>query len=115
MHLSPTSRISSAISTASFSGLFSLADLYSATIDSGEFIVIVVAVESASHEGRPSLCAVASCSIFLYIDWIWRGAGTGPGRACAALMSAFTPAPSLDIARGEELGAIRGEGGPRTL
>jgi len=66
-------------------------------MDSGEFIVIVVAVDSASHDGRPSLCAAASLSIFLYTDSMLRGAGTGPGRACAAFMRAFKPGPSLDI------------------
>lgn len=36
-------------------------------MDSGEFIVIVAAVEMPSHDGRPSLRSVASFSILLYI------------------------------------------------
>jgi hypothetical protein len=40
--------------------------MYKATIDSGEFIVMVAAVEMPNHDGRPSFRAVASSSILLY-------------------------------------------------
>jgi hypothetical protein len=86
------------MATPSLVGFDSLAALYNDSIDSGEFIVMVAAVESASHDGRPSFCAVASLSIFLYSDSMFRGAGMGPGRACAALMSALRPGASLDMA-----------------
>ena len=66
-------------------------------MDSGEFIVIVAAVEMPSHDGRPSLRSVASFSILPYIAWILGGAGTGPGRACAALMRDFRVGDSLDM------------------
>ena len=36
-------------------------------MDSGEFMVIVAAVDMLSHDGRPSLRSVASLSILLYI------------------------------------------------
>jgi hypothetical protein len=97
MHFSPTSRISSAIATPSLSDFDALADLKSASIESGEFIVIVAAVDKASHDGRPSFCACASCSILLYNPSILRGAGIAPGRACAALMRALRLADSLDM------------------
>lgn len=97
MHFNPTSRISSAIATLSIADLDALAVWYSATIESGEFMVIVAAVESASHDGRPSLCAVASCSIFLKIESMCLGAGTGPGRECAALMRALRLGDSFDM------------------
>jgi hypothetical protein len=60
MHLSPISRINSAIATPSLCGLDALVELYSAIIDSGEFIVIVAAVDMPSHDGRPSFRSVAS-------------------------------------------------------
>jgi hypothetical protein len=97
MHFSPTSRMSSAIATPSLSGFDELAALKRASIESGEFIVIVAAVERASHDGRPSFCACASCSILLYKASMLRGAGIGPGRACAALMRALRLEDSLDI------------------
>lgn len=74
-----------------------------ASIDSGEFMVMVAAVETASHEGRPSCLSVASFSIFLKTDWIFGGAGTGPGRECAAFMSCLRAGDSLDMMG--ELGA----------
>lgn len=40
---------------------------------------------------------MASCSIFLNTDWIFGGAGTGPGRACAAFMSCFRAGDSFDM------------------
>lgn len=57
--------MNSAIATASLS-VFDLLDvLYKAIIASGEFIVIVAAVEMPSHDGRPSFRSVASFSILL--------------------------------------------------
>jgi hypothetical protein len=38
-------------------------ELYRAIMDSGEFMVIVAAVEMPSHDGRPSLRSVASSCI----------------------------------------------------
>ena len=67
-------------------------------MDSGEFIVIVAAVEMPSHDGRPSLRSVASSSILLYTACILGGAGTGPGRECEALMSDLSVGDSFDIA-----------------
>ena len=69
-------------------------------MDSGEFIVIVAAVEMPSHDGRPSLRSVASSSIRLYTAWILGGAGTGPGRECAALMSDLSVGDSFDMVYG---------------
>lgn len=89
--------MSSTIATLSLSGFDALAALYSASIESGEFIVIVAAVDSASHDGRPSFCVVASRSIFLYTASICRGAGIGPGRAWEAFMRALRLGDSLDI------------------
>lgn len=66
-------------------------------MDSGEFMVIVAAVDMLSHDGRPSLRSVASFSIRLYMPWIPAGAGTGPGRECAALMSDLRDGDSLDM------------------
>lgn len=97
MHFNPISRMNSAIATWSFSDFELLDELYKAIIDSGEFIVIVAAVEMPSHDGRPSFRAVASSSIFLNTDCIWRGAGTGPGRECAALMRDLRVGESFDI------------------
>jgi hypothetical protein len=53
------------MATPSLSGLEELELWYKAIMDSGEFIVIVAAVEMPSHDGRPSLRSVASCSIRL--------------------------------------------------
>ena len=75
-------------------------------MDSGEFIVMVAAVEMLSHAGRPSLWAVASFSILLYSAWIRAGAGTGPGRECAALRSDFNAGDSFDILS-YQLGSMR--------
>jgi hypothetical protein len=50
-----------------------------------------------NHDGRPSLRSVASSSILLYTACILGGAGTGPGRECAALMSDLSVGDSLDI------------------
>lgn len=77
------------MATLSLADLDALATLYRIIIDSGEFIVIVVAVDNASHEGRPSFRAEASCSILLYTVSMCCGAGMGPGRAWDALMSAL--------------------------
>lgn len=81
-------------------------------MDSGEFMVIVAAVLTASHDGRPSWRSAASASIFLKTDWIFGGAGTGPGRACAAFMSCLTAGESFDIA-GELDGEMRDGGTER--
>jgi hypothetical protein len=104
--------MSSAIATPSLSGFDALADLKRASIESGEFIVMVAAVDRASHDGRPSFCACASCSIFLYNASMLRGAGIGPGRACAALMRALRLEDSLDIVhhyRTRDLDAVEAE------
>ena len=89
--------MNSAVATPSLSGLDAVELLYRATMDSGEFIVMVAAVEMPSHDGRPSLRSVASSSIRLYTAWILRGAGTGPGRECAALMSDLSVGDSFDM------------------
>lgn len=60
-------------------------------------MVIVAAVLTASHDGRPSCRSVASCSIFWNKDCIFGGAGTGPGRECAAFMSCLRAGESLDM------------------
>jgi len=52
--------MNSAIATASFSAAFALAAAYNAAMESGEFIVMVAAVEIPSHDGRPSFRAEAS-------------------------------------------------------
>jgi hypothetical protein len=55
--------MNSAIWTLSFWGRDALVELYRAIMDSGEFMVIVAAVEMPSHDGRPSLRSVASSCI----------------------------------------------------
>jgi hypothetical protein len=97
MHFRPISRINSAVATLSLGDWELVLVWYRAAIDSGEFMVIVAAVVTASHDGRPSLRAVASCSILLYTAWILGGAGTGPGREWAALMSDLRAGESLDM------------------
>jgi hypothetical protein len=97
IHFRPISRINSAIATPSLSGLDVVELWYRAIMDSGEFMVMVAAVEMPSHDGRPSLRSVASCSIRLYTAWILGGAGTGPGRECAALMSDLSVGDSFDM------------------
>jgi hypothetical protein len=89
--------MNSAIATPSLSGRDLLDALYRATIASGEFMVMVAAVEMPNHDGRPSFRAVASSSILLYTAWILGGAGTGPGRECAALMNDLSVGDSFDI------------------
>lgn len=68
MHFRPISRMNSAMATFSLSGWDLVEELYNATMDSGEFMVIVAAVEIPSHDGLPSFRAVASSSILLYMD-----------------------------------------------
>jgi hypothetical protein len=97
MHFRPISRINSAVATLSLGDWELVLVWYRAAIDSGEFMVIVAAVVTASHDGRPSLRAVASCSILLYTAWILGGAGTGPGREWAALMRDLRAGESLDM------------------
>lgn len=97
MHFSATSRMYSATCTLSSCGFPCVVAWKSASIDSGEFIVIVAPVEMASHDGRPNWRSVASLSIFLNTDWILGGAGTGPGRECAALMSCLRAGESFDM------------------
>jgi hypothetical protein len=58
-----------------------------AVIDSGEFIVIVVAVKTTSHDQRLSLLASASRSILLKTSLMRGGAGVGSGRASAAVVT----------------------------
>jgi hypothetical protein len=89
--------MSSAIATPSLVGFEVPAALYNATIESGEFIVMVAAVDNASHDGRPSFCAVASRSILLYSVSMRLGAGTGPGRACEAFMRLLRLGDSFDM------------------
>lgn len=103
--------MNSAISTLSFSDCEVLADWNSADIDSGELMVIVAAVEIPSHDGRPSVRSIASSCNFLYTAWIRGGAGTGPGRECAALMRDLRAGDSFDIAvdYGECRRMIRGQ------
>jgi len=67
-------------------------------MDSGEFMVIVAAVEMPSHDGRPSFRSVASSCMRWYTAWMRGGAGTGPGLECAALMSCLSAGDSFDMA-----------------
>lgn len=61
IHLSPTSRISSALLMAAFSGLSALAVVWRIERDSGLFMVMVAAVAMASHVG----CAILrDCASF---------------------------------------------------
>jgi hypothetical protein len=71
--------------------------LYSAIIESGEFIVMVAAVEMPSHDGRPSFRSLASDWMRWYMAWMRGGAGTGPGRECEALMRDLRAGESLDM------------------
>ena len=60
-------------------------------------MVMVVAVESVSHAGRPTFFDAASLLMLSNIERIFFGAGTGPGLAWAALMSSFNGCESLDM------------------
>ena len=100
MHFKPISRMNSAICTPSLAGFDALVELNSAIMDSGEFMVIVAAVDMPSHDGRPSLRSVASSWMRWYTAWMRGGAGTGPGRECAALMSDLRAGESFDMVDG---------------
>ena len=101
MHLKPTSRMNSTTVTASISGLDAELSWKRAVIDSGEFIVIVVAVMTASHNQRPSLLASASCPILLKTCRMLGGAGIVPGRASAALMTDLRAGDSFIVTCGD--------------
>lgn len=60
-------------------------------------MVIVAAVETVSHAGRPTCFDEASLDIRSYSEEICRGAGVVPGRAWAALISALRDSESFDI------------------
>lgn len=60
IHFNPTSRMNSAIWTASSVDRDALVALNNTDMDSGEFIVIVTPVDMLSHDGRPSFLSVAS-------------------------------------------------------
>jgi len=66
-------------------------------MESGEFMVIVAAVVIPSHDGRPSFRAVASSSILLYTACMRGGAGTAPGRECAAFINDLRAGDNFDI------------------
>jgi hypothetical protein len=114
MHFSPTSRISSAVSTdcvLSFDD--DVSRLYNSVKDSGEFIVIVAAVyvsqfwflksftggltDNVSHAGVPTFLAEASALSCLYTDLIRGDAGSVLGLAKGALMRAFSDDDSFDM------------------
>ena len=63
----------------------------------GEFMVIVAAVETVSHAGRPTCFDEASLDIRSYSEETCRGACVVPGRAWAALISALRDSESFDI------------------
>ena len=79
--------MNSAIATPSASGFDAELCWKRAVIDSGEFIVIVVAVKTTSHDQRLSLLASASRSILLKTSLMRGGAGVGSGRASAAVVT----------------------------
>ena len=79
--------MNSAIATPSVSGFDAELCWKRAVIDSGEFIVIVVAVKTTSHDQRPSFLASASRSILLKTSLMRGGAGVGSGRASAAVVT----------------------------
>jgi len=124
MHFSPTSRMNSAVLTGPADSGAELAVSYKASIDSGEFIVMDVAVlegqvwlgildlytnlsrerevdvtltAMVNHAGRPTCFDFALSAT----DWnsalTFLGAGMVFGLACAALMSAFNDGDNLDI------------------
>lgn len=78
--------MNSAIATPSVSGFDAELCWKRAVIDSGEFIVIVVAVKT-SHDQRLSFLASASRSILLKTSLMRGGAGVGSGRASAAVVT----------------------------
>lgn len=53
--------------------------------------------EMASHGFVPTRCCSASRAIRAYTSAMPRGAGTGPGRAKGALMSALSDGESFDM------------------
>jgi hypothetical protein len=96
-HLNPTSRMNSATATLSLSGFTQVVYWKRASIDSGEFIVIVVAVRMASHGQRPRPLATASRSALMNISRIPAGAGVGSGRELGASMSDLSAMDSLIV------------------
>ena len=119
MHFRPTSRISSAAHTLLFEPLFCEEDdatSCSSSKECGELSVNVAAVylsisiqpetnkvvqtmftDALSHAGRPTCLELASDATFSYTDRICLGAAVVFGRACAALMNAFSGSESLDM------------------
>ena len=79
--------MNSAIATPSVSGFDAELCWKRAVIDSGEFIVIVMAVKTTSHDQRLSLLASASRSMLLKTSLMRGGAGVGSGRASAAVVT----------------------------
>jgi hypothetical protein len=96
-HLNPTSRMNSATATLSLSGFTQVVYWKRASIDSGELIVIVVAVRMASHGQRPRPLATASRSALMNISRIPAGAGVGSGRELGASMSDLSAIDSLIV------------------
>jgi hypothetical protein len=74
-----------------------VATRWSSRRESGEFMVIVAAVETVSHAGRPTCFDEASLDIRSYNEDICRGAAAVPGRAWTALMSALRGSESFDM------------------
>lgn len=114
MHLSPTSRMSSAAYIFWACELEDVATRCSSSRESGEFIVIVAAVETVSHAGRPTCLDEASLDIRPYSEDICRGAAVVPGRAWAALMSALRDSESFDMSTVASLNLVQGKR-PRVL
>jgi hypothetical protein len=77
VHLKPISRMNSAIATRSLSDFDLVMYSKRTAMDSGEFIVITVAVETVSHDHRLSLRAMASLSNTPNISRMLAGAGVG--------------------------------------
>jgi len=108
MHFKPTSLISSAVSTDCFLSFdLSVARLYSSVRDSGEFIVMVAAVDNVSHAGVPTFFDEASCLNLSYTDRIRGVAGRVFGRANDAPISALSDDESFDIAMSSYVSMIQ--------
>jgi hypothetical protein len=75
--------MNSAIKVLSLSGFGAVVYRKRAAIDSGEFIVIVVAVMMASHDQILSFLALASCSILEKASQAFGDAGIATGQGSA--------------------------------
>lgn len=98
MHLRPTSRISSAVSTACCWSLEEVTRSKSSFMEAGEFMVMEVAVAMVSQHGVATFLEAESWAMRSNSERMPFGAGAGPGRAKPALMRALSGSDSFAMA-----------------